>query len=275
MPEGTRKGMQPRYVADLFAPLHAELMALLRRLTPEEWQRQTVAPQWRVRDVAAHLLDGQLRKLSAQRDGHLLPLTGTVLEIINGLNASGVAYAARLSPRLLTDLLSVVGPWMAELVESLDPHAPAIFPVAWAGEAQSENWMDTGREYTEWWHHQMQIRDAVGSGALLLERRWLEPLLDFSLRALPHAYAGVSAEEGSAIEIAIGEDAWSLRRMGGGWQVGAGATPDAAASIRLEPDAAWRLFYNALPADQARNRITVRGEERLIAPLLSTRSVMV
>src|SRR5213082_3892646 len=48
----------------LFAPLHAELMSLLRGLSAEDWEKPTVAKAWRVRDVAAHLLDTQLRRLS-------------------------------------------------------------------------------------------------------------------------------------------------------------------------------------------------------------------
>jgi hypothetical protein len=43
----------------------------------------------------------------------------------------------------------------------------------------------------------------------------------------------------------------------------------------LEPDVAWRLFYNAIPRDEARARVSAEGDERLIAPLLTTRSVMV
>jgi hypothetical protein len=59
---------------------------------------------------------------------------------------------------------------LAAAVAALPPHAEAPFGVAWAGETRSANWLDTGREYTERWHHQMQIRDAVGAPPLL-ERR--------------------------------------------------------------------------------------------------------
>ena len=55
--------------ATLLLPLHQRLMALLESLDAAGWQRPTVAGAWRVRDVAAHLLDGQLRKLSFHRDG--------------------------------------------------------------------------------------------------------------------------------------------------------------------------------------------------------------
>src|SRR5256885_11704222 len=116
-----------RNVAALFAPLHAELMTLLRGLTADDWQRSTVAPRWRVRDVVGHLLDTQLRKLAAHRDGHLAPIDGaaSVLDLINTLNAGGVAFAQRLSPRLLVDLHAVIGPWTAAFIEALDPDAEA------------------------------------------------------------------------------------------------------------------------------------------------------
>jgi hypothetical protein len=275
--------MAPRYVADLIAPLYTELIGLLRGLEPADWERSTVAGNWRVRDVAAHLLDGALRKISVYRDGHLLapdrPLHsyGDLVGLINDLNAGGVAFSQRLSPRLVTDLLEMAGRWMAELTEGLDPHAPAIFSVAWAGESESENWMDTGREYTEVWHHQMQIRDAVGAPGLL-DGRWLLPLLDFSVRALPHAYEGKNAPDGVSLALIVpGEErwAWTLLREGGRWELYQGEAGRATTTVIAEPEAAWRLLYNALPPERAREEITIRGEGSLAEPLIRARSVMV
>src|SRR3712207_207266 len=85
--------MSPLYTADLFPPLYQALEALLRDLAPEDWQRPTIAGAWQVRDVVAHLLDGDLRKLSAYRDGHVpapaAPLQGyeDLVHFLNGLNA--------------------------------------------------------------------------------------------------------------------------------------------------------------------------------------------
>jgi uncharacterized protein (TIGR03083 family) len=63
--------LEPIRTAPLFAPLHAELVTLLRGLDRADWERPTLAGDWKVRDVAAHLLDGDLRTLSARRDAHL------------------------------------------------------------------------------------------------------------------------------------------------------------------------------------------------------------
>jgi uncharacterized protein (TIGR03083 family) len=275
--------LAPCYTAHLFEPLRAELVSVLTSLAPADWLRPTVAPKWRVRDVAAHLLDGQLRRLSAQRDGHVAPPDRAIqsdrdlADFINALNAGGVAYGSRLSTRVITDALEVSGRQFAAMLASLDPHGPAIYPVSWAGEQASPNWMDVGREYTEHWHHQMQIRDAVGHPRLL-EPRWLLPLLEMSVRALPYAYAVVPAPAGATITLAVtGETTadWSLVRDAGQWQIRSGrpAAPDAIVTIAA--DDSWRLFYNALPDADRRQRVSVEGKSDLAAPLWRARSVIV
>ena len=269
--------LRPEHVGSLFAPLNRELVTLLRQLGPEQWDEATVVPKWRVRDVTAHLLDGMLRNLSAKRDGHLPgtdgPIAGydDVVELINALNAGGVEYGQRLSPRLMTDLVEVAGGWLASFLESLDPDAPALFPVAWANESQSLNWMDTGREYTEWWHHQAQIRDAVGASQLL-DRQWFDPLINFSVRALPRAYAGVEAAEKTAVELHVGNRVFSVLRRGAKWQVYRGAAETPAATLRMNEDTFWRVFYNARVEADA---VVVEGDRELAPPLLRARSVMV
>ena len=54
----------------LFHILDEKLMELLQSLTADEWDMQTVAKRWKVKDVAAHLLDGNLRGLSISRDAY-------------------------------------------------------------------------------------------------------------------------------------------------------------------------------------------------------------
>lgn len=276
--------LSPVYTEDLFPGLHAELIALLRGLSDADWERPTVAGSWRVRDVAAHLLDVSLRKLSGQRDGHRFPPPDEPIDgyaglvrWINRMNRDWVQVSGRLSPRLLTGLLEWTGPQLAAFVASVPPHAQAPISVAWAGEERSENWFDNGREYTEHWHHQAQIREAVGAPPLDA-RRWLHPVIDLAIRALPVAFRGVEAAEGSALVLEVTGDAggfWSLLRRGSGWELWRGEAAPAATRVRLDADAAWRLLFNALPPGQARQRLEVEGEPALIEPLLAARGVMV
>jgi len=159
------------------------------------------------------------------------------VRFLDELNAEWVGAARRLSPRLLVELLSFTGPKVCELVRALPPHEPSLFPVAWAGESESENWFDVGREYTERWHHQMQVREAVGAPGLM-ERRWFLPLLDLSLRALPHAYRGGEARQGTLLVLRVTGEAggtWSLVREDAGLRLYRGVAPAPAVVVLAPP----------------------------------------
>ena len=166
---------------------------------------------------------------------------------------------------------------MARMVSELPPHDPALFAVDWAGERRSENWFDIGRDYTERWHHQMQIRDGVGASGLL-DARWVLPLLDLSVRCLPRSYADVDAsrDRSVALYVSISTDAvWTLRSEQNAWRVWRGAARSPTTIVRLDPDTAWRMFFNALPAASARRRAAVEGDQALAEPLFAARAVMV
>lgn len=138
--------------------------------------------------------------------------------------------------------------------------------------------MDTGREFTERWHHQMQIRDAVGA-PLLLNRRWLTPVLDLSVRALPRAFAASHVcEPGTAVVLRVRRDrawVWSVVCQPSGWTILRGCADDPAASLRTDPDVVWRLFFGMLPVEEARGLVEIAGQASLAEPMLHARAVMV
>jgi uncharacterized protein (TIGR03083 family) len=276
--------LPPTDTRAFFRPVVRDLVALLRGLPPEAWERPTVAGTWRVRDVAAHLLDVTLRRLSFHRDLHAPPAPEhpprserEFTAFINSLNALWIEAARRLSPRVLIDAYEQAGEGLADFAESFPDDGPALFPVSWAGEAASAGWFDLGREFTEQWHHQAQIRDAAGA-APLRDPAWLHAVLLIALRALPHAYRGAAAPPGATVTIDVrGEagGAWTLRRDEGGWTLWAGRDDSAAAHVSMSDDTAWRLFFNALPLDRAARLVTIAGDTDLCAPLLRARSVIV
>jgi uncharacterized protein (TIGR03083 family) len=275
--------VEPILVADLFPGLHETFVALLRGLSEEDWAKPTACAGWAVRDVAAHLLDGDLRKLTFGRDNQPIGHADQPIEsyqdlvaFLNGLNADWVRVARRIGPRVLVDLIAVTGPQVAEYVRGLDPFARAHISVAWAGEEVSLVWFDVAREYTERWHHQQQIRDAVGA-APLYAREWLHPLLDTFIRALPHAYREVEAADGSAVVVEVtgeGGDTWTVLREDGAWRLYAGAPETWATRVQLDQDAAWRMFCKQLPRNEALRRSTIEGDERLADPLFAALAVM-
>ena len=107
--------VDPILCAPLLRKVDAQLIDLLRSLTPEEWGLQTIAPAWKVRDVAAHLLDTALRKLSLVRDGVRddnfveaaeIRSPADLVAFVNRLNREGVAVYRRLSPAILIELMT-------------------------------------------------------------------------------------------------------------------------------------------------------------------------
>src|SRR5262249_52773653 len=154
--------------------------------------------------------DTALRRLSGQRDGYSSPGSpkgfNSYEELdsyINRLNGEWTSATARISPRVLTGLMRQATAELADLFESADPVALARVPVASAGESESPMWFDIAREYTERWHHQRQIADAVGRSTPLDERRLQYPVLDTFMRALPHTYRDVAAPDGTLVSVRV------------------------------------------------------------------------
>lgn len=282
MASASLRPLEPVLLVDRLGPLHAELVALLRGLDSTDWHRPTACSLWSVRDITAHLLDDDLRRLSFHRDGQAPPVGGPIagyaslVAMINRMNAEWVAVARRMSPRVLIELLEVTGPMVVELFRSIDPHAPAHWAVAWAGEETSAHWFDVGRDYTERWLHQQQIRDAVGA-APLTGREWLHPVLDLFVRAVPVAYRAVVREDGTAVGLAIEGPAggdWTLRREAGTWHLLAGRHPAPHVTVTMSDDTAWRLFSKGLAREAARVRVRIDGDQALGEGVLGALAVM-
>jgi uncharacterized protein (TIGR03083 family) len=276
--------MTPVDTRGLFRPVSSGLVALLRGLPPEDWAKPTIAGTWLVRDIVAHLVDLTFRRLSFHRDAMTPPPPSRPIrserdfvDFINGLNAEWIGASKRFSPRVLTDLFELASRDLADWFEALPLEAPALFGVSWAGEMTSEGWFDVAREFTELWHHQQQIRLAVGA-PLLNEARFLRPVIEISLRALPHTFRDQKREPGCAIAIDVAGAAggtWTLSRAPDRWMLETGEPARVDARAKMTEDTAWRLLLHALPADEAERAIQVTGDRELAAPLVRARAVIV
>lgn len=276
--------LQPIDTRALFRPVSSELVSLLRSLPPSDWDRPTIAGAWTVRDVVAHLIDLTFRRLSFHRDGmapppppHPIASEADFVRFINWLNAGWVTAARRFSPRVLTELFEKAGLELADWFESLPVDAPALFGVSWAGEQTSEGWFDMAREFTELWHHQEQIRLAVGAPSLP-DPRFLQAVIGTAVRGLPHAFRDVQAEAGRSLVVEVTGRAggtWTLERGDGSWTLHGGEPPSPTTRVRMPDDAAWKLLFNALPGEEAARAVQVEGQDDLARPLLGARAVIV
>jgi len=271
----------PIDVVHLLPVLDKKLIELLKSLSLQEWQKQTIAKLWKVKDVAAHLLDGNIRILSMLRDDYFgekadIKSYQDLVDFLNGLNADWVKAMKRVSPTMLILLHESTGKLYCDYYASLDPFGKSGFAVDWAGESESKNWMHIAREYTEKFLHQQQIRDAVGKPGLMT-REFYYPFIDIFMLALPHTYRDVHAENGTSIKLTITTDlggSWLLNRVDAKWKVEKSYTKNTSTEISIDPDIAWKLFSKSLRPHEIKNKITITGDQQLGEVALTMVSVM-
>jgi len=263
--------LEPILCAPLIRKADEALIDLLRSLTPNEWDLQTIAPAWQVRDVAAHLLDTAFRKLSMVRDGVRdgnfveaveIRSPADVVALVNRLNREGVTVYRRLSPPILIELMTAACNQSADFHQSLDPFGPAAFGVSWAGEDNSLNWFDTARELTERWHHQQQIRLATNRPGLMTPELY-HPVLDCFLRGLPHAFRDVAAPSGTIVQVDISGDCggrWTMIKNPLAWTLIRNLEVECKSRVTIPQALAWRLFTKGIDPDGIRPLIEIEGD---------------
>jgi uncharacterized protein (TIGR03083 family) len=269
-------------VLHLFPELDERLIVLLKGLDNKQWSSGTVCRLWTVKDIAAHLLDTCLRRLSMGRDHFTFPgpETGSYRELVdylNALNATWVEAYKRVSPAVLIDQLETAQKEYYRYMAGLDPEGTALFPVAWAGDSLSKNWFDIAREYTERFLHQQQIRLAVGAECLL-SRELYHPFLDTLMQALPHTYNTWFPDALNTSQVRvdiIGEagGSWTIEKGEGTWAFAAqGSAPDS--QVYISEQIAWLLFTKGVDPMEARQFYQITGDQELGSGVLRMVSVM-
>ena len=260
---------QPVFTSQLFPELLTGLLDLLNTLGGKDWTKRIPGKAWSVKDVASHLLGVDVGVLSRERDGYValskeIGSDRELVEFVKTLNDTWIQAAQRLSPRLLCDLLRVTGHQLNDYFQSLDPYVLGD-PVSWAGLDRAPNWFRIAREFTERWHHQQHIREAVARPGYM-ETRFLKPVLDTFMRALPHTYRSVEAGEGTIIDVTISGDSgdrWLLVRERHRWSLYLGSVAHVTAAVIIPQEIAWKLFTKWLTKEEALKVSEVRGDSSL------------
>ncbi len=270
---------EPVFVGDLLVEVRQRLLELLEDLPVAGWEAPTACEGWCVKDIALHLLGGNVGVLSRLRDGFgLEPNPGEdMVTFINRLNESWLRATWRMSPSVLCDLLHSTGEQVADYFASLDPERP-LERVSWAGPDTAPAWLCAAREYTEQWVHQQQIREALGEPGLF-EPRLFAPVLATFVRALPHTFREVIAPVGTTVAFVAEGDAggrWAVvRSRDEGWQLSEGGVgARAAARVSMDQDLAWRMFTKAVAPAVLRRRATLRGDRSLAETVLRAVAIL-
>ncbi len=263
---------------ELFEELKDELILLLESLDEEEWKKETCLKGRNVKDLASHIMDTSIRRVSMGRDKYFSEVPRDfshegLVTFIQDLNRTWIHATRRISPRILVELLKVSERELIAHLEDLDPRGEALFPVAWAGEKEySENWFDVAREYTEKWHHQMQIREALGKEGKLYDKRFFRPIIEIFAVALPHTYNKYGGDN-FAIEVEISGEAgcsYFLEKKNGSTKIIDRVRCHNKVSISDREF--WKLVTNS--KDRNKVEIGVEGNKDLAKHLLAMITVM-
>jgi len=272
----------PIKTSHLFSILDDLLIQLLKSLTEDEWNTRTVAKKWVVKDIASHLLDGNLRGLSFSRDRYFgekpenINSYSDLVDFLNQLNMTWTNATKRLSPTVLIELLESTGKQYSAHLQTLDPFEDAIFSVDWAGEETSLNWFHVAREYTEKFLHQQQIRNAVGKQALFTKELF-HPFISTFMYALPHTYRNVSAQKGTIVTLVVKTEIggkWSIIKTENNWEFIESFDTEPNATVKINPDDAWLLFSKGITPDEAKQKVQILGDEKLGEIALNIVAVM-
>ncbi len=264
-----------------FPILDQKLIELLRSLSKDDWNRPTRAKLWTVKDIASHLLDGNFRAISVMRDGYnglspgVINSYQDIVSFLNNVNGDWVNATKRMSPKVITDLLEETGKDYLECLQQLKLFDKAMFSVAWAGEEESQNWFHIAREFTEKWHHQQQIREAVDQQGIM-GREFFFPVMDTFMRALPYTYRDVEAKVGTLIHITVtGESGgeWLLKRGNDKWMFSEEQSAFTS-QIEIPPAIAWKLFTKGIDKQTAERAIVFEGDQSLGKVVLNMVAVM-
>lgn len=129
---------------------------------------------------------------------------------------------------------------------------------------------------TEYWTHRQQIREATARPGLT-GSRYLGPVIDTFLRALPHTLREADAPVGTTLQVTVtgsgggdrvcirGPDRWRLARR-------QRARPDA--RVELDTDTTWRLCTRGVTPEQAADRARLVGDQQLAAAALQIVSII-
>jgi uncharacterized protein (TIGR03083 family) len=266
-------------VRPLFPRERQAMLDLLGALGPAEWAMPTVCPGWDVHDVVAHVLNDYMRRLSGSRDGYggaIFADDETLPAYLARTNDEFVRASRQLSPQLMIELLDHLGPRLDAVWAARDLQAAADLNVSWAStDIASPTWLDIGRDYTEFWVHQQQVRDAVSvPGAV--EPDLMAPVLDVFARGLPHALRMHGRPEGATAHLEVRGPAgglWGVVRQDARWQI-TQPLGEPTARVSMDQDTFWRLATRGITVEQARQRSTTTGDADLASSITALLAVV-
>ena len=111
----------------------------------------------------------------------------------------------------------------------------------------------------------------------LKDPRFFAPVLDTFVRALPHTFKGVQANDGTMLQLTISGPSggeWCLLRKQQQWNLGQSSTPRPDATVIIDQESAWRLFTRGMNKNEILPHVAIKGNQQLGLHTLHTVSII-
>jgi len=267
----------------LFQELTSLFISDMEKVPFTDWKTRTCYPTWTVKDIIAHLIQTSLGRLSKQRDHYPNKTQPERMEfrklagLIDSSNHLWIQVFKGISPEIMFELFKYSEKALADFIHHQELKSPAFYPVAWADESLNQNWLDIGREYTERWSHQQQIREALKI-PLSKPSRFMKPVLDILIQALPYWYRPLPADEGIAIHIEIlgesGGDRFLVKEQNS-WKITKSTARSLIDKISLSEDVFWKFMMRNITPDDVVEKIHFSSDSNYCKQFLQCKAVMV
>ena len=148
--------------------------------------------------------------------------------------------------------------------------------MSWGSPESAPTWLHISREYTERWHHQQQIREALGR-PLLTAPKLFAPVLTAFVYGLRRTYQTIIAAEGTVLKFTtLGESGgiWYLVRDVNQWDLYNDVTDEPSASVSIVEIDAWKLFTKSFLLDIVHPLVQLGGDTDLALKALGTVSII-
>jgi hypothetical protein len=110
-----------------------------------------------------------------------------------------------------------------------------------------------------------------------MQARYLGPVLDTFVWALPRTFRHVEAPDGTLVTLTITGEAgnsWHLLKEPEQWQLYLEIEPEPQAEVIIPQDLAWRIFTKGLSPTQVLPQIAIKGNHSLGLTVLDTVSII-
>lgn len=269
-------------VRHLFKDITNKLINMVQDFEITDWESATCYPNWKVKHIVSHLIQTALGRLSHQRDLYhndnrfSTMIFTKLVKKVHDSNERWKKLFDDISPRLLLDLLFIIENQLAHFLSQQDLNVEAFYAVAWAGEKISKNWFDIAREFTERWHHQQQIREAVGAETIAV-KEYLTPVIDTLIRATPFWYKSIKAEINTKIGIIIAGDSggkWTLTKIDNNWRLAEGLDDKINETIEMNDDTAWRFLTRSISKEKAIDKIIFSNDNEMCKQFFNVKAIL-